>query len=78
MAGKFLTKELIGKTVITGNGTILGTLDEMVVDTDTGEVKYILVRSDAKHNPGQKIDSKGRHVYAFSKMIVGEKNVTVS
>ena len=43
----------------------------------TGEIKYILVRSD-KRNAGQKIDSKGRCVYAFSKMIVGEKNVTVS
>ena len=77
MSGRFLTKELIGKTVLTGNGTILGTLDELVIDTETGEIKYILVRSD-KRNAGQKIDSKGRCVYAFSKMIVGEKNVTVS
>ena len=73
-----LTNEIIGKTVMTANGAVLGTLDEMVVDTETGEIKYILVKSDAKYNTGQKIDSKGRCVYTFSKMIVGEKNVTVS
>ena len=78
MARKLLRDEVLGKTVMTANGTILGTLDELVVDTVTGEIKYILVRSDSKRNAGQKIDSKGRCVYAFSKMVVGEKNVTVS
>ena len=78
MAKKYLRGELIGKAVLTANGTSLGTLDEMVIDTDTGEIKYILVRSDSKLNEGQKIDSKGRAVYTFSKMIVGEKNITVS
>ena len=78
MARKLLRNEIIGKTVMTSNGTVLGTLDEMVIDTETGEIKYILVRSDPRKGTGQKIDSKGRTVYTFSKMIVGEKNVTVS
>lgn len=75
---KLLRREIIGKTVVTGNGTVLGTLDELVIDTETGEIKYILVRNDAKSPIGKKIDSKGRSVYAFSKMLVGEKNITVS
>jgi len=78
MSRKLLRDELIGKTVMTANGAVLGVLDEMVIDTETGEIKYILVRSGPKHVPGQKIDSKGRCVYTFSKMVVGEKNVTVS
>ena len=78
MVRKLLSGEIIGKSVLTSNGTLLGTLEDMVIDTETGEIKYILVRADSKANTGQKIDYKGRTVYAFSKMIVGEKNVTVS
>lgn len=73
-----LRGEIIGKTVVTSNGTDLGILDELVVDTETGEIKYILVKGDSNTQAGQMIDAKGRRVYAFSKMIVGEKNVTVS
>lgn len=77
MTNKILRNELVGKTVMTANGNILGTLDEIVVDTESGEMKYILVKT-SDHIVNQKIDSKGRAVYAFSRMIVGEKNVTVS
>ena len=73
-----LRNELIGKTVLTANGTTLGILDELVIDTDTGEIRYILVRSDSTLPADRKIDSKGRAVYSFSKMLVGEKNITVS
>ena len=78
MARRLLRNEILGKTVMTANGSVLGVLEEMVLDTETGEIKYILVRSDNNRAIGQKIDSKGRCVYTFSKMIVGEKNVTVS
>ncbi len=78
MARRLLRNEILGKTVMTANGSVLGVLEEMVLDTETGEIKYILVRSDNNRATGQKIDSKGRCVYTFSKMIVGEKNVTVS
>ena len=78
MARRLLRTEILGKTVMTANGSVLGVLEEMVLDTETGEIKYILVRSDNNRATGQKIDSKGRCVYTFSKMIVGEKNVTVS
>ncbi len=78
MARRLLRNEILGKTVMTANGSVLGVLEEMVLDTETGEIKYILVRSDNNRATGQKIDSKGRCVYTFSKMIVGEKNMTVS
>ena len=78
MPRKLLRDEIVGKTVMTSSGALLGTLEELVIDTETGEIKYILVREDSKHSTGHKIDSKGRTVYTFSKMIVGEKNVTVS
>ena len=78
MARRLLRNEILGKTVMTANGSVLGVLEEMVLDTETGEIKYILVRSDNNRATGQKIESKGRCVYTFSKMIVGEKNVTVS
>ena len=76
MTNKVTRYELIGKTVMTGNGNVLGILEEVVIDTESGEMKYILVRGD---NPtGQKIDSRGRAVYTFSRMIVGDRNITVS
>ena len=57
MARRLLRNEILGKTVMTANGSVLGVLEEMVLDTETGEIKYILVRSDNNRATGQKIDS---------------------
>lgn len=77
MAHNALRQELVGKKVVTSGGTMLGTLDELVVDTETGEVRYILIRFDSHCPRPEKIDGKGRGVYIFSKMLVGEQKIIV-
>lgn len=77
MTRTVLLKELVGKRVVTGAGSILGTLDDVVVDTATGEMRYLLVRAGEQARPGQRVDSKGRAVYAFTKLNVGEGTVTI-
>lgn len=78
MKSKSLRKELIGKTVMTPAGSMLGLLDEIVVDTETGEIRYLLLRVKEQPRTGQKIDSKGRVAYAFDNISVGESTITIS
>lgn len=78
MDGKSLRKELIGKTVMTMSGSMLGLLDEIVVDTETGEIKYLLLRVKEQPRPGQNIDSKGRVAYAFNNISVSQSTITIS
>lgn len=78
MTHNVLRQGLVGKKVVTSGGTPLGTLDELVVDTETGEIRYILIRFDSHCPKPEKLDAKGRGVYIFSKMLVGEQKIIVS
>lgn len=63
---KLMTSTLIGKEAMGSNGQMLGIIDNIVVDSKLGKIKYILI------NPSEnidrrifKIDSKGRLVLPF-------------
>ncbi len=73
-----LKEELIGKTVMSPGGSILGTLEELVVDTETGEIRFLLLRVSNQTRAGSKMDAKGRAVYAVNKMTVNESTITIS
>ena len=51
-----LVKVLIGKEVITNRGNRIGTISDLIVDSDTGELKYLLVNI----YPGSKFAEKMR------------------
>lgn len=65
---KFIT-ELRGKTVMTSDGMILGTIDNLVIDTDTGNVQHLLViPSEDLPNVNFETDAQGRLILPFKGM----------
>lgn len=77
MPTSVFSKEIVGKTAMTSSGYVLGNVEDVVIDTKTGEMKYILIRMTAGMRPGQKIDSKGRAVYAFTTLRIADNNLII-
>ncbi len=65
---KFVT-ELRGKTAMTDDGVILGTINNFVIDTDTGEIRHVLIipAEDLETREFQK-DAQGRLIIPFKSM----------
>jgi sporulation protein YlmC with PRC-barrel domain len=65
---KFAT-ELRGKTVMTNDGQILGTIENFIVNTKSGKLSDVLV-SPAESMPmkGMKTDQEGRIILPFQGM----------
>lgn len=65
---KFIT-ELRGKTVMTSDGMILGTIDNLVIETETGNVQHLLVvPSEDLPNVNFETDAQGRLILPFKNM----------
>jgi sporulation protein YlmC with PRC-barrel domain len=65
---KFVT-ELKGKTVMTSDGMILGTISNFMVDTDTGQIDHVLVNpAEDIASDSQEKDAQGRLVIPFKTM----------
>lgn len=77
MSEKIFSRELVGMTAMTVGGYALGTVDDLVFDTGTGELKYILIRLRGSPKKGQKVDSAGRAIVAFDDLKISGKSVTV-
>ena len=66
---RLFASQLKGKTVMTKEGEILGTLEEMLLDTKSGRILNLLVApADGVEPRLFKIDVKGRLVLTFSTM----------
>jgi sporulation protein YlmC with PRC-barrel domain len=70
--------EVIGKTAMTSGGYPLGTIESIVADTETGELRYLLVKLTSASKPGQKTDAKGRAVIAFNGLKQSGSNIIIS
>lgn len=65
---KFAT-ELTGKTVMTNDGQILGTIDNFIIDTRSGKLSDVLVMPAENVAPQNfKRDPEGRFVLPFQGM----------
>jgi len=65
---KFAT-ELRGKTVMTNDGQILGTIDNFIVNTKSGKLSDVLVMpAENVPSKGFKVDPEGRLVLPFKGM----------
>lgn len=63
MENKMFSKELLGKEVETITGRTVGVLEDMVIDTDDGSIKYLLVAAAGNVIGGpHKVDEEGRIV----------------
>lgn len=75
---EILSSEIIGRTAMTPGGYPMGRIDEIVVDTKTGEIKYLLIKANANSATSQKIDAKGRSVVSFNTLKISGDNVIIS
>lgn len=78
MTHRMLRKELVGMKVFTSGGTELGDLDDIVIDNDTGLVKYFLIRFHGKVSANHKTDGKGRLVCSVTEIRVSEGHLVIS
>lgn len=65
---KFAT-ELRGKTVMTNDGQLLGTIDNFIVNTKSGKLSDVLVMPAENVEPSNfKVDPEGRFILPFKGM----------
>jgi sporulation protein YlmC with PRC-barrel domain len=63
MESRIFSKEMLGKEVETITGRTVGVLEDMVIDTDDGSIKYLLISSSGNVMGAEhKVDDKGRIV----------------
>ena len=75
---EIFSDELIGKNAMTSGGYPIGTIEDIVIDTETGEIKYLLIRAATNNISAQKTDGKGNSVINVSSLKVSGDNVIVS
>ena len=76
--GELFSDELIGKNAITSGGYPIGTVEDIVIDTETGEIRFLLVRPAAGNITTQRTDGKGRAVVTVNAMKVSGDSIIVS
>ena len=71
------TNKFIGKPIMSTDGILVGVIDNLVVDTKTGKLEYVLAKVSDQIDPKDyKTDPAGRLVLPFSG-IQAVKNVVV-
>lgn len=76
---KFFSRELIGKTVENVTGNKVGILDDIVIDTVGGRVKYLLIKSANSVISGQaKVDEEGRLVVETSRIRLEDGRIVIN
>ena len=74
---EMFSEEIIGKSAMTSGGYPIGTIEDIVIDTETGELKYLLVRPMTGVGT-QKTDGKGRAVISVNTMKLSGNTIIVS
>ena len=72
------SEEIIGKKAITSGGYPIGTVEDIVIDTETGELKYLLVKPASGNLANQKTDGRGRAVVTVGSIKISGDNVIIS
>ncbi len=70
--------EIIGKVATTTGGYPVGPIVDIVFDTGTGVVKYLLVNVTSSLKTQYDLDDRGRAIIPFNTLKVSEKNVVFS
>ena len=77
MSHKLLRRELIGKKVFTEAGTELGVLEDIVIESPSGLIKYILIRFSGKISQNHRVDDKGRVICAIEDIRTTDGKIVV-
>ena len=75
---EIFTDEIIGRNAMTSGGYPIGIVEDIVIDTETGELKYLLIRPASGNIATQKTDDRGRAVVSIGSIKVSGDNVIVS
>lgn len=75
---EMFTEEIIGKTAMTPAGYPIGRVEDIVIDTETGAIVYLLINNTTNAVTTQKIDSRGRSVVQISTMKISGNNIIIS
>ena len=79
MGDRMFSKELIGKEVVTISGRTIGILEDIVIDTDDGSIKYFLMAASGNVVEGQhKVDGDGRLVVETDRIRVNEGKLIIN
>ncbi|MHB1709320.1 MAG: PRC-barrel domain-containing protein [Thermoplasmataceae archaeon] len=62
---KKFASDLVGKNVVATDGTIIGEVDNLVIDLDTGSIRNFLVQPVGTVEASFKKDQKGRYIIPF-------------
>ncbi len=66
---KKFVSDLVKKEVMTSDGELIGTVDNFVIDTDTGEIRTVLVKATGGVSiQGFQRDAKGRYMIPLPSM----------
>ena len=78
MTERFFATEILGLEARTGDGKRLGKVDDIVVDTQSGEMKYILLRDCSEMCGRYRTDPDGRKVVDFRTIDITDGAVILS
>jgi len=76
MTDRIFISLIAGKMAVTKDGQLLGPIEDIVIDTSTGLVKYLILGPSTKIS--DMVDDMGRTVIAVKKMHLDRDYVIVS
>jgi len=79
MEGRLFSRELIGKEVETITGRVVGVLEDMVIDTENGAIRYLLISTSGNvMGEAHKVDEKGRAVVETDRIRINGNKIIIN
>ena len=74
--GRVFITEVAGKMAVSKDGQLLGHIEDIVIDTSTGMIRYLILGATTKVS--DMVDDMGRAVIAVKKLQLDQDYVIVS
>jgi len=76
---RIFSREILGKEVETITGRTVGILEDIVIDTDDGSIRYLLISASGNVLGGEhKVDDKGRIVVETDRIRFDGKKIIIN
>ena len=74
--GRVFISEIAGKMAVSKDGQLLGHIEDIVIDTSTGIIRYLILGATAKVS--DTVDDMGRAIIPVNKLQLDQEYVIVS
>ncbi|MCL2711936.1 MAG: PRC-barrel domain-containing protein [Methanomassiliicoccaceae archaeon] len=74
--GRVFITEIAGKMAVTKDGRLLGPIEDVVIDTESGFIRYLVLRSNTAVS--DTVDDIGRPVISITGLHLDQEHVIVS